>query len=194
MASLSYSSYCISHSLLTIYHEIKHCGSGGSTFCLFQDIISPQLSLLCGPFPTVYCHCVCVCVYTVTPPLGVGVSRKSSISLRYPENDGYNPLLVTKLVRNYRSHPEIFQVPSRLFYHDSLLAFAPAEQQERLCSSPVLVRQGHPLVFHGVRGVNIQVVRNFCKPTTFCRSKLKVAFSILRFSSHSTSHQPRVRN
>ncbi len=35
---------------------------------------------------------------------------------RVPHLGQFHPLLLCKLVRNYRSHPDIIAVPSRLFY------------------------------------------------------------------------------
>ncbi|ROT67157.1 hypothetical protein C7M84_014785 [Penaeus vannamei] len=52
----------------------------------------------------------------------------------------YEPHLVTQLCRNYRSHPDILAVPSRLFYHDSLAAHADRELPNPSC----------PLLFHGL--------------------------------------------
>lgn len=34
----------------------------------------------------------------------------------------YDPMMLTKLVRNYRSHPNILAVPNRLFYNEELVA------------------------------------------------------------------------
>ena len=38
----------------------------------------------------------------------------------FKSHGGYDPLLVTKLVKNYRSHGDIIKIPSKLFYHDEL--------------------------------------------------------------------------
>lgn len=53
---------------------------------------------------------------------------------RYPEdektpkeivgNNYHNPEFVTKLTRNYRSHPAILRLPNELFYHGDLLESA----------------------------------------------------------------------
>lgn len=40
--------------------------------------------------------------------------------MRHPILKRYNPLLITILRKNYRSHPEILAVPNELFY-DNLL-------------------------------------------------------------------------
>ncbi|XP_035873058.1 RNA helicase Mov10l1 [Phyllostomus discolor] len=64
----------------------------------------------------------------------------------------YNPLLVTKLVKNYRSHAALLALPSRLFYHKELEVCADPEVAASLGGWERLPRKGFPLLFHGVRG------------------------------------------
>ncbi|ODM95453.1 putative helicase Mov10l1 [Orchesella cincta] len=68
----------------------------------------------------------------------------------------HNPLVVTKLIKNYRAHPTLLKLPSRLFYDDDLLPQATFDEALSLCQDPnlkdVLVTQGVPLIFHGVQG------------------------------------------
>nr|XP_036862625.1 RNA helicase Mov10l1 isoform X2 [Manis javanica] len=64
----------------------------------------------------------------------------------------YNPLLVTKLVKNYRSHAALLALPSRLFYHRELEVCADPQVVTSLLGWEKLPRKGFPLVFHGVRG------------------------------------------
>ncbi|XP_045866606.1 RNA helicase Mov10l1 [Meles meles] len=64
----------------------------------------------------------------------------------------YNPLLVTKLVKNYRSHPALLALPSRLFYHKELEVCADPTVVTSLMGWEKLPRKGFPLIFHGVRG------------------------------------------
>nr|KAF6398975.1 Mov10 like RISC complex RNA helicase 1 [Molossus molossus] len=64
----------------------------------------------------------------------------------------YNPLLVTKLVKNYRSHAALLALPSRLFYHKELEVCADPAVVTSLLGWEKLPRKGFPLVFHGVRG------------------------------------------
>lgn len=40
----------------------------------------------------------------------------------FPEHNGYNPKLITHLIRNYRSLPEIVHIYSKLFYNSLLVA------------------------------------------------------------------------
>ncbi|KAM5250575.1 RNA helicase Mov10l1 [Hipposideros larvatus] len=64
----------------------------------------------------------------------------------------YNPLLVTKLVKNYRSHAALLALPSRLFYHRELEVCADPEVTTSLLGWEKLPKKSFPLLFHGVRG------------------------------------------
>ncbi|XP_043944719.1 RNA helicase Mov10l1-like isoform X1 [Protopterus annectens] len=64
----------------------------------------------------------------------------------------YNPLLVTKLVKNYRSHSALLSLPSRLFYHKELLVCADERVASSLHNWEKLPKKGFPLIFHGLRG------------------------------------------
>lgn len=68
----------------------------------------------------------------------------------------YNPKLITKLVRNYRSHPALLTLPSKIFYDNELISCASKEMFDKLGEMECLVKPGLPLVFHGVRGENYQ--------------------------------------
>ncbi|XP_075598809.1 RNA helicase Mov10l1 [Balearica regulorum gibbericeps] len=64
----------------------------------------------------------------------------------------YNPLLITKLVKNYRSHSALLALPSKLFYHKELEVCADTSVVTCLLHWGKLPRKGFPLVFHGIRG------------------------------------------
>ncbi|XP_017743605.1 PREDICTED: RNA helicase Mov10l1 isoform X3 [Rhinopithecus bieti] len=64
----------------------------------------------------------------------------------------HNPLLVTKLVKNYRSHEALLTLPSRLFYHRELEVCADPTVVTSLLGWEKLPKKGFPLIFHGVRG------------------------------------------
>nr|XP_045618239.1 RNA helicase Mov10l1-like isoform X2 [Procambarus clarkii] len=68
----------------------------------------------------------------------------------------YQACLVTQLVKNYRSHPDILHVPSTLFYHSSLQACADNKVNEELLAWDELPCPSCPLLFHGVVGDNLQ--------------------------------------
>ncbi|KFQ95258.1 Putative helicase Mov10l1, partial [Nipponia nippon] len=64
----------------------------------------------------------------------------------------YNPLLITKLVKNYRSHSALLALPSKLFYHKELEVCADASVVASLLHWGKLPKKGFPLIFHGIRG------------------------------------------
>lgn len=66
--------------------------------------------------------------------------------------DGYNAQFITKLLRNYRSHPTILDVPNRLYYEGELQACADVMDRERFCRWEGLPQKDFPIIFHGVMG------------------------------------------
>ncbi|XP_067861022.1 RNA helicase Mov10l1-like [Heptranchias perlo] len=64
----------------------------------------------------------------------------------------YNPLLVTKLVNNYRSHSSLLDLPSKLFYHKELKMCADQSVVNMFCNWEKLPKKGFPIIFHGLRG------------------------------------------
>ncbi|XP_030220925.1 RNA helicase Mov10l1 isoform X2 [Gadus morhua] len=69
---------------------------------------------------------------------------------------GYNPLMVTKLMYNYRSHEALLRLPSKLFYHGELCVRAPKSVVNSLCDWKRLPTKGFPLLFHGIRGTEMR--------------------------------------
>ncbi|XP_023557497.1 putative helicase MOV-10 isoform X1 [Octodon degus] len=65
---------------------------------------------------------------------------------------GYNPQFITKLLRNYRSHPTILDIPNQLYYDGELQACADVVDRERFCRWEGLPQKGFPIIFHGVMG------------------------------------------
>lgn len=74
----------------------------------------------------------------------------------FADHGCYDPLLVTKLIDNYRSHPGILGLPSQLFYHGELMIKADQELTHRLCNWSMLPTQNFPVIFHGVRGGDLR--------------------------------------
>uniref|UniRef100_A0A6J0V6P1 RNA helicase n=3 Tax=Pogona vitticeps TaxID=103695 RepID=A0A6J0V6P1_9SAUR len=68
----------------------------------------------------------------------------------------YNPLLITKLVKNYRSHSLLLTVSSRLFYHNELEVCADPSVVNSLLGWEKLPSKGFPLIFHGIRGTEMR--------------------------------------
>jgi putative helicase MOV10L1 len=78
----------------------------------------------------------------------------------------YNPNLLTKLVRNYRSHPSLLTLPSFMFYENELVSCASVETAEKMAHFSWLPKPGIPLLFHGIRGENYQETDSpsWCNP------------------------------
>ncbi|XP_036375537.1 RNA helicase Mov10l1 [Megalops cyprinoides] len=94
---------------------------------------------------------------------GLGVSlleRLMATPLYSRDERGYNPLLVTKLVYNYRSHEALLALPSRLFYAGELCVRAQRAVVDALCHWNRLPTKGFPLIFHGVRGTEMREGNN----------------------------------
>uniref|UniRef100_A0A8C9WQU1 Helicase ATP-binding domain-containing protein n=1 Tax=Scleropages formosus TaxID=113540 RepID=A0A8C9WQU1_SCLFO len=90
---------------------------------------------------------------------GLGMSlleRLMSRTLYSRGEQGYNPLLVTKLVYNYRSHEALLALPSRLFYAGELCVRAERAVVDCLCNWNRLPTKGFPVIFHGIRGVEMR--------------------------------------
>ncbi|XP_060083408.1 RNA helicase Mov10l1-like [Ylistrum balloti] len=70
----------------------------------------------------------------------------------FADHGCYDPLLVTKLVDNYRSHSAILSLSSQLFYHDELREKADKQVTHALCDWHMLTNKDFPVLFHGIRG------------------------------------------
>jgi helicase MOV-10 len=76
----------------------------------------------------------------------------------YCKDDGgnYHPGIVTKLVRNYRSHPAILKLPNELFYDGDLECSGEVLTTHNLCKWEHLPKQGFPVIFHSMEGDNLR--------------------------------------
>lgn len=68
-----------------------------------------------------------------------------------PDQPPYNPDAVSKLLKNYRSHPCILDLPNRMFYNSELIACAD-ESRNKMCDWKDLANPKFPIIFHGVVG------------------------------------------
>nr|KAG5690384.1 hypothetical protein BaRGS_002341 [Batillaria attramentaria] len=68
----------------------------------------------------------------------------------------YDSRVLTKLVKNYRSHPDILSPSNKLFYEGELLAYADPLLSERMCGWDTLPRTDMPVIFHAVIGEDMQ--------------------------------------
>ncbi|XP_014907512.1 putative helicase mov-10-B.1 isoform X3 [Poecilia latipinna] len=76
---------------------------------------------------------------------------------RQRKTNGFNSRYMTKLLRNYRSHPAILKIPNELFY-DSELQFCGSLEDCLYSNWELLARkdQDFPVMFHGVAGMKEQ--------------------------------------
>ncbi|KAG8235105.1 hypothetical protein J437_LFUL015532 [Ladona fulva] len=68
------------------------------------------------------------------------------------EGKNYNPDVLTKLVKNYRSHPAILDLPNRLFYQGELIPAGESYITHSVCNWKYLPKKGVPIIFHGLEG------------------------------------------
>lgn len=71
---------------------------------------------------------------------------------RNGKKDPYDSRVMTKLVKNYRSHPAILKLPNERFYDGDLIPSADEFVINSLTNWEHLPQKGFPLIFHGVRG------------------------------------------
>ncbi|XP_063688478.1 helicase MOV-10-like [Bolinopsis microptera] len=80
---------------------------------------------------------------------------------QFRDNSFYDPILLTKLIRNYRSHSELLIVPSQLFYDNELEPFAPHSLVNRVVNMDLsLPNPKVPFIFHGVVGEEMKENNN----------------------------------
>jgi helicase MOV-10 len=63
---------------------------------------------------------------------------------------------VTKLVRNYRSHPALLKLPNDLYYDGELQNCGDVFVTHSLCRWEHLPKAGFPLLFHSITGRNLR--------------------------------------
>ncbi|KAK3556979.1 hypothetical protein QTP70_022320 [Hemibagrus guttatus] len=105
------------------------------------------------------------------------MTQNSLYQKNQDDHQGYNSLFVTKLLRNYRSHPAILKIPNELFYENELQEFANQMEREAFCQWEHLPKQGFPVIFHGVMGKD---ERETNSPSFFNVSEIEVLISYLK--------------
>ena len=105
---------------------------------------------------------------------------------QYKDHNYYDPIILTKLIRNYRSHPELLTVPSQMFYENELVPCAPSSLVDRVLNTGLSIpNPAVPFVFHGVVGEEMKENNNpsLYNPTeivqvlTYIRLFIKAGFS-----------------
>lgn len=88
------------------------------------------------------------------------------------EQGSFDTRCVCMLTRNYRAHPELIKLPSRLFYFDKLTAHADAFRTNIFIGWDELPNKHYPMVFHGVQG---EEMREANSPSFFNPDEIMVA-------------------
>ncbi|XP_012556830.2 uncharacterized protein LOC100201712 isoform X1 [Hydra vulgaris] len=91
--------------------------------------------------------------------LGISYLERLTFLKLYERNEkdyfdvgGYNPLVITKLVNNYRSHASLLRLSSNIFYNRELIPCADERKVNKFVGAFFLPNKEVPFVFHGVRG------------------------------------------
>ncbi|RCV46449.1 hypothetical protein SETIT_9G532900v2 [Setaria italica] len=105
---------------------------------------------------------------------GLGISYLQRLLFDFEPYETGNPNYVTKLVRNYRCHPAILELPSELFYGGELIACKEDE------ASPAydcigLPNKSFPVLFVGIQGCD---EREGTNPSWFNRIEVSKVVSI----------------
>ncbi|XP_056219431.1 putative helicase mov-10-B.1 [Seriola aureovittata] len=113
---------------------------------------------------------------------GLGLSllerlmTRNNLYQKSTESGHFDTRFVTKLLRNYRSHPAILKIPNQLFYENELQVFADQFDREAFCNWEYLPKKGFPVIFHGVIGKD---EREANSPSFFNVSEIEVLVDYL---------------
>lgn len=84
---------------------------------------------------------------------------------------------MTKLLHNYRSHPDILAQPNQLFYENELIASADKMSRERLCRWSSFPGARFPILLHHVAG---QEEREGTSPSWYNRDELIITMEFVQ--------------
>ena len=68
----------------------------------------------------------------------------------------FDKRMITELVHNYRSHPQILEIPNKAFYDGDLIADADIKISHRYADWEHLLTRGFLIVFHGIEGEDMR--------------------------------------
>jgi len=111
--------------------------------------------------------------------------KHTDVYKRKPDGN-FDDRLVVKLLRNYRSHPDILHIPNNSFYNDELIPCADKASQS-LCDWSGLAKRGFPVVFHGVVGRDEREERS---PSFFNVDEVSVVMQYV--GQLVDSHRPKI--
>ncbi|XP_071388136.1 putative helicase mov-10-B.1 [Centroberyx affinis] len=115
---------------------------------------------------------------------GMGVSLlerlmnpANDFSLYQKDEGTFNNRFVTKLLRNYRSHPAILKIPNELFYDGELQVCADEIIRNSYCRWEHLLKRDFPVIFHGVTGLD---EREASSPSFFNIAEVEVMMGYVK--------------
>ncbi|XP_055703999.1 putative helicase mov-10-B.1 isoform X1 [Phlebotomus papatasi] len=91
--------------------------------------------------------------------LGVSLLERLIDTGIYSRDSGtgkYNSRVITKLIRNFRSHPKILEFPNNQFYNSELIAEGDSEVTSWACDWTYLPNKSVPILFEHVIGRTMQ--------------------------------------
>lgn len=103
--------------------------------------------------------------------LGVSLLERLIKMPSYQQNDENYAHMMTKLLRNFRSHADILKVPNEMFYNNELKVFADEMITQSMLTWDGLPTKGVPLLFHGVCGKDMREGNN---PSYFNPDEVKI--------------------
>lgn len=90
---------------------------------------------------------------------------------------GFDPSVLTMLLKCYRCHPDILRLPNEMFYDNSLQAAASTLVTNNMLNWRGLPKTRFPLVFHGVEGEN---TREGNSPSWFNVEEIEIVWKYVR--------------
>ncbi|XP_078481514.1 putative helicase MOV-10 [Ciona intestinalis] len=90
------------------------------------------------------------------------------------EENSYDTRFITKLLKNYRNHPDILDEPNRQFYDGELEACADEMERNCLCGWSELPQKNFPIIFRAENGVEEREERS---PSYFNRKEAVAVYN-----------------
>ncbi|KAF3696908.1 putative helicase mov-10-B.2 [Channa argus] len=117
--------------------------------------------------------------YAIKYGMGVSLLERlmNDFSLYQKDQGVFNSCFVTKLLRNYRSHPTILKIPNDLFYDGELQVCANEILRNSYCRWEHLPKKDFPVIFHGVTGVD---EREASSPSFFNISEVEILMEYVK--------------
>ncbi|KAM3872357.1 putative helicase mov-10-B.1 [Diretmus argenteus] len=97
--------------------------------------------------------------------------------MKKDKGERFNKRFITKLLKNYRSHPDILKIPNDLFYEGELQFCADEKMRNSYCGWKYLPMKDFPVIFHRVVGTNEQEADS---PSLFNIAEVEVLMDYLK--------------